>query len=295
MRNFAPLAALVFAVAMAACQPQGQAGPETNASANKRSPIDRLAVAEPPMDRAALLLAAAKAASASALGQVDVDQRRLLDGKRFELRIRFGCPNDPQPPQAGAATFEVRFDEVDRMLRIRARPDLRIDDPRIASIGGPTVEAVEGFWLRRPWLLAAGCLSAIAPPPPDANADADADAEGAKIAVAGDKKAPVSTLAPDRGYRVGIAEFLTEAHSRTTRRDGRAYETTKVLGGVQGPSESGYNLVLSGRLRQLPSGRVISCVAADPDQPPECVISAQFDRVRIESPNTREILAEWSS
>jgi len=289
MRNFRRLscAALAVAVATVACQPQGQEAPGANAGANTVSPIDRLPIAEPPMDRAALLMAAAKAASAAALGQVDVDQRRLLDGKMFEVRIRFGCPADDQAP-SGPEAFGVRFDEVDRMLRVRAAPDLRLEDPLIASIGGETVEAVEGFWLRRPWLLAEGC-----PPAPPQTPETKVDSEDRSADSAG-KESPVRQSSPARGYMVGIAEFFTEAHSRSARRDGRAYEVVKELGGVQRPSKVGYNLVLSGRLRQLLSGQVISCIAADPNEPPQCVISAQFDRVRIESPSTREILAEWS-
>lgn len=237
-------------------------------------------MAEAPLDRAALLMAAARAASSAALGQDDAEQRRRLDGKRFEVRIRFGCGGEAQV-QDGKAAFAVRFDEVDRMLRLRAAPDLNLDDPVVASIGGKKVEAVEGFWLRRPWLLGEGCPALPA-----------AEGEAAKAVAEEGSKEPGAP--PAQGYRVGIAEFFSSSDSRTARRDGRAYEAAKELGGVQQPSKSGYNLVLSGRLRQLPSGRVISCVAADPDQPPECVISAQFDRVRIESPGTREILADWS-
>lgn len=291
MQNFAPLACAALAVALAtvACRPQGEDGSAANSSANRVSPIDRLPVAERPMDRAALLMAAAKTASAAALGRVDTDERRLLDGKRFEVRIRFGCSADPQP-QSGPAAFGVRFDEVDRMLRVRAAPDLSLEDPLIASIGGESVEAVEGFWLRRPWLLADGCPRVPAPAP---TAEVERDPKEASTASSGTEP-DVPPPSPARTYRVGIAEFFTEADSRTARRDGRAYEAAKELGGVQRPSDSGYNLVLSGRLRQLPSGQVISCVAANPDEPPQCVISAHFDRVRIESPSTREILAEWS-
>lgn len=295
MRTFRLLCCAGLALASAACRQQGQDAPAANETANAVSPVDGLAVADTPLDRAALLMAAARAASAAALGQPDADQRRLLDGKRFEVRIRFGCPTGPQPT-ASDATFAVKFDEVDRMLRVRAAPDLRIGDPRIAAIGGDTVEAVEGFWLHRPWLLAEGCPPAPSPAPsPAASPTTDTEA-GVEVAAAispgQEPKVPSPPSPPNE--TVGIAEFFTMAHSRTARRDGRAYEAVKELGGVQRPSQIGYNLVLSGRLRQLPLGQVIACVAAGPDAPPDCVISAQFDRVRIESPGSREILAEWS-
>jgi hypothetical protein len=40
---------------------------------------------------------------------------------------------------------------------------------------------------------------------------------------------------------------------------------------------------------------VIACVATDPDKPPDCVVSAEFDRVRIERADNRTVLAEWGS
>jgi hypothetical protein len=52
--------------------------------------------------------------------------------------------------------------------------------------------------------------------------------------------------------------------------------------------------VLSGRLKSLEGKGVIRCsTAKGPDQPPDCVISADFDRVWIENPETGERLAEW--
>ena len=60
------------------------------------------------------------------------------------------------------------------------------------------------------------------------------------------------------------------------------------------PSPEGYNLVLSGRLRQLPGGRVIACRLTNPDVPPDCILSVLFDRVWIERPETKAIVAEWS-
>lgn len=289
MRNIAPFtcAALAIVVATTACRPGGEDGAERT-STNAVSPIDRLPVAEHPMDRAALLMAAARAASAAALGGVDTVQRRLLDGKRFEVRIRFGCPGDPLP-QGGSAPFEIKFDEVDRMLRVRAAPDLNREEPLVSSIAGEAVEAVEGFWLRRPWLLADGCPRL---PAPDPTTEAQRGPNDSSARSAKDPDVPPPSPTP--ALTVGIAEFFTEADSRAGRRDGRAYQAAKVLGGVERPSNIGYNLVLSGRLRQLPSGQVITCVAANPDQPPQCLISADFDRVRIEAPGTREILAEWN-
>jgi hypothetical protein len=108
---------------------------------------------------------------------------------------------------------------------------------------------------------------------------------------------PAGDLARAAGYsqRIGIAQFFTGADSRTGRREERAYEASKMLAENERPSPEGYNLVLSGRLRRLPGGQVIACRVASVDAPPECVVSAKFDRVRIEVPSTKNVLAEWGN
>lgn len=280
---------LALAVFVAACQPEARDKTDNNAAANEARPLPPLPVAEPPMDRAAILLAVARAASAAALGGDDAGDQRRLDGKRFEVRIRFGCPNGARPrasATAPAPPFHIRFDAADRTLRIRATPDLSLDDPRVTSLAPDGVEAVEGFWMYRPWLLADGC-----PAVPQAPAtDTPAPAGGAAEADPQPAAAP-----PGRTQRVGLAQFFTEADPRTRRRDQRAYESTKVLEADEQPSANGYNLVLSGRLRTLPGGRVINCRVLDVHSPPECVVSAAFDRVWIEVPGAGTPLAEWAS
>src|SRR5688572_18646717 len=46
---------------------------------------------QPPLDRAGLFAAVARAASAEASGADDGSAQRMLDGRQFELRLRFGC------------------------------------------------------------------------------------------------------------------------------------------------------------------------------------------------------------
>ena len=93
--------------------------------------------------------------------------------------------------------------------------------------------------------------------------------------------------------KIGIAHFFTETDPRTGRRSMRAYEAVKSIDPKRPIGSQGFNLVLSGRLQALPDGRVIACVAKNPDNAPECVVSVQFDRVRIERPENGEIIAEW--
>lgn len=266
-------------VLLAACGPATDKGEDrapTNDAVAQRLPLP---IAEPPLDRAALLEAAARAASAAALGRDDRDAQRPLEGDQFELRIRFGCPGAVRPG-AAAGPFRIAFEPDSRTLRLSAAPDLVLDEPWIARLGGQGVEAVEGFWMRRPWLLAPGCTPASPSPP--------------QPAIASKQAAPDEpAIAPASGHRVGIAQFFTEADARTRRRDSRPYEATATLDEGEQPSAQGYDLVLTGRLRLLADGRIISCRVASADVPPDCVIAAEFDRVRLEHPGTREALAEW--
>ena len=264
-------------LAAAGCR-QAADDPAPQNDTNTAAPASPLPTVEAPMDRAALLATVAEAASAAALRQDDAAVQRELDGRAVEIRVRFGCTGDVTAPNA----FSVVFDETNRTLRIRAAPNLTRDDPAVAAIAGETVEAVEGFWLPRPWLLSAGCPAL---PSPSRTAPADAEAAAEK---------PPSAAAPTVAtQRIGIARFFTETDSRTGRRDGRPYEAVSVLPADRQPSAEGYNLVLAGRLRQAPGGRVITCRPTAANAPPDCIVSADIDHVWVENPRTRDVLANW--
>jgi hypothetical protein len=294
----------IAAFGLAACRPATK-DPAVDNGSEKVLPLPTLPVAEAPMDREALLLAVAKAASSAGLGLDDVAAQRKLDGRRFEVRIRFGCEPDGAAADADGR-FSVRFDEKDRTLRLRASPDLGLDDAPVDAPGkttggtsgeAKTIEAVEGFWIRRPWLLADGC-PATSPPDEGAmqmRAEASRPSQSRPATAPGGNSADAESPSTEANERVGLAEFYTNADSRTGRRDERAYEVTKVLGEGEQTSTQGYNLVLSGRLRAQPLGRVISCSVATPGEPPRCIVSAQLDRVLIERPDSKQILANWGS
>jgi hypothetical protein len=273
--------ALLGAALATACKPTAEPAtvnqPAAVAPALAASPV-----VEAPMDRVGLLQAVAKAASAAALGQDDVAVQRSLDGRRFEIRLRFACPG---PAREAESPLSAAFDEKTNILRVRAAPDVSRDDPFVATLGGADVEAVEGFWLRRPWLVGDGCPVLPVPSTPEATND-----EGSTD----DSTSAKAVLAQPGVQRVGIAQFFSTSDARTGRRDGRPYEVTRALAADAQPSAQGYALILSGRLRQLPDGRVISCKTQFGDAPPPCLVSATIDRVAIANPQTNEELANWS-
>jgi hypothetical protein len=290
------LSLAVIAMLLAGCrQSDGDiANSDTNATDNV-AVLPSLPVPTPAMDRAALLAAVAQAASAAAGGLDDGEAQRKLDGQQFEVRLRFGCSGPTEV--ADEKSMSWRFDQAKRTLRLRAAPDISMEQPLPAAIAGDAFEAAEGFWVPRPWLLQPGC-PVVPPPPPTPAApqpvDAGTKAKG-PLRPAAEAKAAVEAARAIAQQRVGIAQFFSHTDSRTLRRDGRPYEATKVLEEGQAPSAQGYDLVLSGRLKRLPDGRVIACKVEQPDLPPRCIVSADFDRVWIERPDTKESLAEWNA
>lgn len=259
-------------LALLSCREPAKEGEPANAAAEQPVQPAPLTVAERPLDREALLLAALRAASAFSAGSDDSETQAKLDGKRFELRIRFGCANGTDEARGW------RFDEANRTLRLRVTPDISEADPVAAEIAGEQFETVEGLWLRRPWLLTATC-------------PADSLPAGGEAGEAIDKSEPTASGAAAR--MVGLAQFFSPTDSRTTRRRQRPYEATKILEEGQAPSAKGYDFVLSGRLRALPSRRVIACLAKAPEEPPACIISVHVDRAWLERPDNRELIAEW--
>jgi hypothetical protein len=270
-------AAIACAAFVGGCQAQNDAAPAPAASDSPG--LAQLPVVDPPLDREALLLAVLRAASAAALGEEDDDVQQDLDGKRFELRLRFGCPGE-EP--VGAQSRSWTHDRDGGVVRIEIGPEIESDTPLVQDLAGPGVEAVEGFWIRRPWQLKAGC-----PAPPVARAVPE-DAPTSP-ATPGDTGAGSSS---DAVPLLGVAQFFRESDARTHRRDSRAYEATENLSEGEAPSRAGYDLIVHGRLRSLPDGKVIVC-RVSATQRPSCVISARFGEVSLERADTGELLAEW--
>lgn len=288
---------VLFAAAAAAAGCQQQQ-PEQTAATNAIQPPSRPVVPrpEPAIDRASLLAAVAEAASATASGAQMPEGVRSFDGRQFEFRIRFGC--------RGPST-ELRdrwlgwsFDPEERRIRVRAKPTISTQDPLVADLAGEEFEAIEGFWIPRPWLLQPVCPAGAAVQgaavEPQAGAQPEGQRQESGRAGASDSSDDQPEEPVPASARIGIAQFFTTDDTRTGRRDMRPYEAGHTLAEGKAISSQGYNLVLSGRLRALPGRAVIQCSARNPDSPPECVVSAEFLRVWIEQPGTGDIIAEWA-
>lgn len=241
-------------------------------------PAKPLPVIEAPYDRARMLLTIMRAASAHASGEDDAGVQRALDGKQFKMKLRFGC--DGQGP-IGDHGWSV--DPDGKTLRLRAVPTLSLEDEVVRNLAVEDVEAAEGFWLDRPWLLQAACPSAR----PESQRQSAAEPTGKPD---GEEPEPK----PNMSQRVGIAQFFGAEDSRTRQRLGKAFEAVVQPDRATQIGANGFDLVISGRLRARRDGRVILCSGRDPNQPPSCIVSADIDRVWIENPDDKAVLAEWS-
>jgi hypothetical protein len=259
--SLAPVSAvLLLGAATSACRTEPPVESKGNAVANNmvlaEDPPKAEPVPRPPMDREAMLLAAVRARSAAATGADDREAQRPLDRQRFEFRMRLGC--DILAPGA-PDTAEARFDPQGRRVQLRTSPNVSIENPLVAAIGGDGVEAIEGFWIRRPWLLSPACAGA-----------------------------------ESSAREFGIVQFFTQQDPRTERRDGRAYRIAAELPeGSTAPTPGSWDLILRGRLRNWGGDRVILCRPASEGATPTCLISVQFDEVSVEEVGTGRSLASW--
>jgi len=238
------------------------APPPANAAAPAPpAPTIEIPKPPPPIDRAALLGAVAQAAEAFATGQAPPPELAKLAGRRFEVRLPFGC-HGPAPADA---PLGYAWEPKARKLTLRATPQTWTDEKPIrALLGSPATEAIEGFWLSRPWIHSADC-----PAQP---------------------VEPAETAAPQT---VGLAQVFDKGGSRWLRRNGRAYEATRRLEDAQTPPASGYRLVLAGRIVDR-DGATIRCRSDGADQRPVCFVLVEMDHVSLETPEG-DAVADWSS
>ena len=249
-----------FAILAAAGCRQKMPQPAQNATSNVSAETPpRLSTSVPlpqaALDRQRLIFGALNALSAAALAQDDRDAQKKLDGREFELHLRFGCP--------GAATNPSRswtYDEKNHVLRAHVVADLAADSVPASDLLLKGYEGAIGFLVDKPLLLTAGC------PSPQLGS--------------------VSAVEPT----IAVAQLFTGQDSRVQRPQ-RAYDITRKIEDSGKPTE-GLELVVSGRLEGLSDERPIHCAFSE--GPPACIIAAKFDQISIRNPVDGSVLGEWS-
>ncbi|HST91310.1 MAG TPA: hypothetical protein VLJ13_03850 [Brevundimonas sp.] len=225
---------------------------------------------EPALDRTALLAAVSQAASAYAAGASPSGSDPLVR-RTFDVSLPFGCQGAEDPPaeEAGDGTARWSWSPDRKTIRLGLTPGDWTRSALIAGADPVSWEAVEGFWVSRPWMTADGCPALRADP------------------LANDAAA----ASPET---VGLAAVFEEGGSRLGRRNGRAFAYTVRGEGDAPPAmpEDGYRLRLQGRIAAFPDGRAIRCRAVSPRQRPVCVAAVQLDRVAFQTA-AGDTLTEW--
>jgi len=232
----------------------------------------------PPLGRAELLQAITVAAGDFAAAATYPDAAAALAGRRFELRLPFGCAG----PGLEAASVRYTYDAQRETLKLTAAPQVWTETSWVRDlVGGERTEAIEGFWISRPWMLAETCPPIPAPPATDSE-----DAEGAPPS---EQAAP-----PPSPETVGLAQVFETGGSRLLRRGGRPYEVTRKAPASDALRSGAYRLVVGGRVLAGGDGQPIRCRSEHPDRRPTCLVRVEFERIAFE--NARgDVLAEWTS
>ena len=190
------------------------------------------------------------------------------------MRQAFGCAGPAATAPLGQARWA--WDKAHKAIEISLTPADWTAAPVMAGASGAKGahwEAVEGFWLTRPWLRSEAC-----PAPP--------------MTPAVPPGATPPPVPPPAEPKAGLAAVFAAGGSRVGRRDGRAYAFTLRGEPTAEVPLGGYRLLIEGRLTAFPDGPVIRCRTLNPDAEPVCLAAAEVDRVAVEDASGK-LLREW--
>ncbi len=165
-----------------------------------------------------------------------------------------------------------RYDSENEVLRVRIAPSRWTAEDWSAAGSGAQVEAIEGFWIPRPWMSSESCPKT------------------------GDRSGPPgSEPVTLPGQTLAIGQVFFAGGARGGRRDGEPYGATIRLSEDALDTSMGFRLRLAGRISRAQGLGPVRCrQPAGPEQRPICLVSVTMDEVAIENPATNEILATWT-
>ena len=239
-------------------------------------------IADRVLDRADLIELAAAAADAGASGAPLPDEVRDAVDRRFEIAVPFGCSG------AAAADSDAplrwRYDAEAETLRLHvAVTRWEAADWNLEGPGDS--EAIEGFWIARPWSSSGECPRRATPPSPAASPQP----------IGGEPPAAAANSSPNPVQTLAIAQFLGGDVRREVLREGRPFQSVQRIARANFAAPRGFRLLLSGRIDEVPGAQgPVHCVQPGGfEQRPRCIVAVTLDEVRIENPAIGAVLASW--
>jgi hypothetical protein len=226
-------------------------------------------VAPLPLTRAELIdHARAIGAAFAASGKLPTGPDAMI-GRRFALRIAFGCNGISGGAPGSQAS--LTYDSENQSVTLSARPGDWTALPLVQSLpNAAAIEAVEGFWLPRPWM--------------DGN-----------ICPAQSGYTAPATPTPPTAPTLGLAQIYETGGSRLSRHADHPYEfTRKLASDAAAILNHSYRLELEGRVTGFANHQALQCWVESPDHQPLCVYGVALDHVAFVDGETGEVLAKWS-
>ncbi|MCP5411364.1 MAG: hypothetical protein H6924_04410 [Alphaproteobacteria bacterium] len=225
--------------------------------------------AMPPLDRRALIDGArASGAALAATGELPPPDA-ALGGRKFAIRIPFGCNG----LQIGASPSQasLSYDADNKSMTLSAQPNVWTQLSLVQGLPNlDDIDAVEGFWIPRPWSYSDSCPPRVEYP-------------------------AVVTPTPPTAQTLGLARFFGKGDSRVLQHADHPFTFTRKLpDGDLSALNHGYILLLSGRIGSYQDGRALHCWMEASDHHPICLYSVIFDHIAFEDASTGETLAEWN-
>ena len=297
-RLVAPVAVLAALPLLVWCQRPPES---TTAPAPAPAPSPTV-VLDTNLNRFAVLAALTEAGSALADGRT---REAALNGRTVSVRLPFGCGGETTGADGAAVAGLPRLvRSPDGGLTLTVTPEdlkARVLAGGVAALeaGLDQWDAVEGFWIARPWSGLDACpatgtaASVVAPATPPEAAKAEAEASKSAKATAPEAPPPPVVHLPER--TAGLAAVVEADGSRLGRRQGQAY--AHVIRAEKGiaptPAPGGYALRLEGRLTTFADGQAVKCVQKDAESRPVCIAALRLDRLAFEDGATGALLSEW--
>ena len=220
--------------------------------------------------RADLIALAAAAADAAAAGRDPGPEIAQAAGRRFELRLPFGC--DGPADDENAATMRWRYDAKAQALRIHVDPVTWTAQDWWPPDPGNSVEAIEGFWIARAWTSSEACPE-----------------RGDRPAAAGTE--PVTLP----GQTLAVGQIHYAGGARSGRRDGKPYEAVVRIAEDELDAAEGFRFRISGRSARAGGVGPVRCrQPAGAEQRPICLVGIVIDDVAVENAAGDRTLATWS-